>query len=357
MNFGSDNMGGVAPDIMAAIAAADQGMAAGYGADEITARLEARFSELFETETRVFPVVTGGAANSIALAALSPPWGSVFCHPESHVNIDECGGPEFYSGGAKLITVAGEDAKFTPAALAAQLKAAWIGVVHSVQPAAVSITQSTECGAVYTPDEVAAIAEVAQEYGLGLHMDGARLANAVAHLGCTPAQITWRAGVDILSFGATKGGALAAEAIVVFGDGPGDGPGDELCREIEYRRKRGGHLLSKMRYCSAQLEAYIEGDLWLRLAGHANKMAKRLSDGLADLPGSTLAHPTQANEVFITWPEPLIAALLEDGFGFHRWGDRKTSSTVRLVTCFETTAEAVDTLIAAARKHLDTSPS
>ena len=349
MNFGSDNMGPVAPEIMEAIAAANQGMAAAYGADEITSRLDARFSELFETPTRVFPVVTGGAANSIALAALSPPWGSIFCHAESHVNVDECGGPEFYSGGAKLITVAGDDAKLAPEALAAQLKAAWIGVVHSVQPAAVSITQSTECGAVHTPDEVAAIGEVAKEYGLGFHMDGARFANALAHLRCTPAEITWRAGVDILSFGATKGGALAAEAIVVFGDGPTK----DLCQEIEYRRKRGGHLLSKMRYCSAQLEAYIAGGLWLRLADHANAMAKRLSDGLAALPGTTLAHPTQANEVFITLPERLILALQKDGFGFHRWGDRKTSSTVRLVTSFDTAAEAVDALIAAAKKHLE----
>ncbi|MCZ6861923.1 MAG: low specificity L-threonine aldolase [Alphaproteobacteria bacterium] len=348
MNFGSDNMGPVAPEIMAAIAAANEGMAAAYGADEITTRLEARFSELFEIKIRIFPVVTGGAANSIALAALSPPWGSIFCHAESHINVDECGGPEFYSGGAKLITVPGEDAKFEPAALAEQLKAAWIGVVHSVQPAAVSITQSSECGAVYTPDEVAAISEVTKEYGLGLHMDGARFANAVSHLGCTPAEITWRTGVDILSFGATKGGAMAAEAIIVFGDDPGD----DLCQEIEYRRKRGGHLLSKMRYCSAQLETYIRDGLWLRLAANANAMAKRLSDGLAALPGTSLAHPTQANEVFITLPEPLIAALQKDGFGFHRWGDRKTSNTVRLVTCFDTSAETVDELIAAAKLHL-----
>ncbi|MHA1537250.1 MAG: threonine aldolase family protein [Alphaproteobacteria bacterium] len=348
MNFGSDNMGGVAPQIMEAMAAANQGMAAAYGADETTARIEAQFSELFETRARVFPVITGGAANSIALAAMSPPWGSVFCHPESHINVDECGAPEFFSGGAKLIAVPGDDAKLTPGPLAARLKAAWIGVVHSVQPAAVSITQATESGAVYTPEEVAAIAEVAREYKLGFHMDGARFANAVAHLGCTPAEITWRAGVDILSFGATKGGAMAAEAIVVFGEDAKD----DLCREIEYRRKRGGHLLSKMRYCSAQLEAYVADDLWLRLAGHANDMATRLSEGLAQLPGLFLAHPTQANEVFITLPEPLIAALHEDGFGFHRWGDRKTSNTVRLVTCFETTAEAVDAMIAAAKKFL-----
>lgn len=352
MNFGSDNLAPVAPEIMAAIAAANQGMAAGYGADEITGRLEDRISELFETKTRVFPTITGGAANSIALAALSPPWGSIFCHAESHVNVDECGGPEFYSGGAKLITVPGEDAKLTPEALAAQLKAAWIGVVHSVQPAAVSITQSTECGAVYTPDEVAAIGAVAKEYKIGFHMDGARFANAIAHLGCTPAEASWRGGVDILSFGATKGGAMAAEAILVFGDDAGTEPDQALCQEIEYRRKRGGHLLSKMRYCSAQLEAYIEGGLWLRLAANANAMATRLSEGLAALPGTKLAHPTQANEVFITLPETLIAALYEDGFGFHRWGDRKTSNTVRLVTCFETSGEAVDALIAAARKHL-----
>ncbi len=348
MNFCSDNLGPVAPEIMEALTAANQDMAAAYGADDITVRLDERFSELFETRARVFPVITGGAANSIALAALSPPWGSVFCHAESHINVDECGAPEFYSGGAKLIAVPGEDAKITSPALAAALKAAWIGVVHSVQPAAVSITQATESGAVYTPDEVAAIGEVAKEYALGFHMDGARFANAVAHLGCTPAEVTWRAGVDILSFGATKGGAMAAEAIIVFGDDARDG----LCQEIEYRRKRGGHLLSKMRYCSAQLDAYVADGLWLRLAGNANAMAKRLSEGLAELPGVVLAHPTQANEVFVTLPEALIAALQADGFGFHRWGDRKTSSTVRLVTSFETSPDAVDALIAAAKKHL-----
>lgn len=352
MNFGSDNMGAVAPEIMAAIAAANEGMAAAYGADEITARLDDQFSALFETRARIFPVITGGAANSIALAALSPPWGSVFCHPESHINVDECGSPEFYSGGAKLITVAGDDAKLTPAALQAQLKAAWIGVVHSVQPAAVSITQATECGAVYSPDEVASISEVVKEFGLRFHMDGARFANAVAHLGCAPADVTWRAGVEVLSFGATKGGAMAAEAIVVFGADAGNGKVDDLCREIEYRRKRGGHLLSKMRYCSAQLEAYIADGQWLRLAGHANAMAKRLSDGLAALPGARIAHPTQANEVFVTLPEPVIVALLEEGYGFHRWGDRKASNTVRLVTCFTTSAEAVDGLIAAAGEKI-----
>jgi threonine aldolase len=342
MNFGSDNMAGAAPEIIAAIAKANDGMAVSYGADPVTERLAGQFDALFERKVWVFPIITGTAANSITLAAMSPPWGAIYCHEESHVNVDECGGPEFYTGGAKLIGLAGEDGKIDPKDLAAHLKAAWIGVVHAAQPAAVSITQGTECGTVYSLDEIAAVAAVAKEYKLALHMDGARFANAVAYLGCSPADATWRAGVDALSFGASKNGALGAEAIVVFRE--------DLAATIGYRRKRAGHLLSKMRYCSAQLEAYIADGLWLKLAGHANAMAKRLADGLAALPGIELAHPAQSNGVFARLPEATITALLDQGFFFYRWGDRKTSTTVRLMTTFETEAEAVDRFVAAVRR-------
>ena len=344
MNFGSDNMAPAAPEILAAITEANDGMAAAYGNDEATARLDGAFSELFETKVRVFPTITGGAANSISLATLTRPWSAVYCHEESHVNTDECGSPEFFSDGAKLIPLPGDGAKIAPETLAEALKTAWIGSVHAVQPAAFSLTQQSECGTVYQPDEIAALTKIAGDYKLAVHMDGARFANAVAHLGCAPADITWRAGVDLLSFGATKNGALGAEAIIAFRH--------DLGEEIEFRRKRGGHLLSKMRYVSAQLEAYITDGLWLRLANQANAMATRLSDGLAALPGIERPWPTQGNEVFVTLPEPLIQALLADGAVFFRWGDRNASPTVRMVCGWHTQLNDVDALIAAAERHL-----
>ncbi|HUT50859.1 MAG TPA: low specificity L-threonine aldolase [Alphaproteobacteria bacterium] len=345
MNFGSDNMAPAAPEILAALSATNAGMAAAYGTDDVTKRLEAQFSALFETRVQVFPMITGGAANSISLAALTRPWSAVYCHAESHVNTDECGGPEFYTDGAKLIPLPGDGAKIAPETLAEALKTAWIGSVHSVQPAALSLTQQSECGTVYAPDEVAALTKIARDYAMAVHMDGARFANAVAHLGCAPADITWRAGVDLLSFGATKNGALGAEAIIAFRDG--------LAEEIEFRRKRAGHLLSKMRFVSAQLEAYIADGLWLRLAGQANAMASRLSDGLAALPGIKRPWPTQGNEVFVTMPEALIQALLAEGAIFYRWGDRNASRTVRMVAGWHTSAAEVDALIEAAARHLN----
>ncbi|MDH3236018.1 MAG: low specificity L-threonine aldolase [Alphaproteobacteria bacterium] len=345
MNFGSDNMAPAAPEILAAVSAANTGMAAGYGTDDVTKRLEAQFSELFETKVQVFPTITGGAANSIALAALTRPWSAVYCHAESHVNTDECGGPEFYTDGAKLIPLPGDGATIVPEALTEALKTAWIGSVHGVQPAALSLTQQSECGTVYAPEEIAALTKIARDYDMAVHMDGARFANAVAHLGCAPADITWRVGVDLLSFGATKNGALGAEAIIAFRD--------DLAEEIEFRRKRAGHLLSKMRYVSAQLEAYIADGLWLRLASHANAMASRLSDGLAALPGVKRPWPTQGNEVFVTLTEDIIQALLADGAVFFRWGDRNASPTVRLVAGWHTSEADVDAFIAAAARHLN----
>ncbi len=337
MNFASDNASRAAPEIIAALQAANTGPAMPYGADGWTERLTARFSALFEAEVAVFPVATGTAANALALSALVPPFGAILAHPHAHIVEDECGAPEFFTGGAKFLTVDGADGKMPPAGLEAAIGDAGIGFVHHVQPASIGISQTTEAGTVYAPDEIRAISGIARKHGLRLHMDGARFANAVAALGCSPAEATWRAGVDVLSFGATKNGALGAEAVIFFDLG--------LARDFPYRRKRGGHLLSKQRFVSAQLLAYLNDDLWLRNARHANAMARRLADGLAKAPGARLVHPVQSNMVFVELPESAIVRLLNRGFRFYRWR-ADTSTTLRLVTAFDTEATDVDAFIA-----------
>jgi threonine aldolase len=336
MNFTSDNAAGVSPGIMTALAEANRGAANAYGADAISRRLDGLFSELFEREVAVFPVATGTAANALALACLTPPWGVVYCHREAHVEVDECGALEFYSG-ARLALLPGAHAKLDADALQAALAAAHKGVEHHSQPAAVTITQATEAGAVWRPDEVARIGAIARAHGLPLHMDGARFANAAAALGRPPAELTWRAGVDVLSFGATKNGAMAAEAVVFFDPA--------RAAELRYRRKRAGHLFSKMRFLSAQLEACLKDDLWLRNARHANACARRLAEGLAALPGARLAHPCEANEVFVELPEPAIARLQQAGVGFHRW----SGQVVRLVCAWDTALADVERALALAR--------
>ncbi|MBW4576308.1 MAG: low specificity L-threonine aldolase [Aphanothece sp. CMT-3BRIN-NPC111] len=342
MNFCSDNVTGVAPEIMAALIAANYGTAMPYGNDEYTQRLEALFSELFETAVTIFPVATGTAANAIALSVITPPFGAIYCHPASHINVDECGAPEFYTGGAKLVTIPGERGKINATNLAKVLAKSGAGVVHHVQPAAVSITQASEAGCVYSALEIHQIAEVTHAHQLSLHMDGARFANAVVSLGCTPADITWRAGVDILSFGATKNGAMAAEAVVFFNR--------ELAETFSYRRKRSGHLFSKMRFLSAQLEAYITDSLWLRNAAHANQMAAKLAAGLASLPGVQLCYPVEANEVFIQMPQAVVKGLLDDGFQFYPW-EEEHSTIVRLVAAFNTKEEDITAILEAAKAH------
>ena len=339
MDFRSDNVTGVSPEILEALAAANGGAAASYGADPITERLQRRFAELFEHEVTVFPVATGTAANALALATLTPPYGVIYGHGEAHFHVDECGAPEFYTGGAKLTVLVGGHAKITPTALTAAVTGK--GVVHHSQPATVSLTQATEAGAVYKADEVAGIAEVCRQHGLALHIDGARFANAVASLNRSPADLTWRVGVEALSFGATKNGAMAAEAVIFFDPG--------RAADFAFRRKRGGHLFSKMRFLSAQLDAYLEGDLWLRNARHANRMATRLAEGLAGLAGVRLRHPVEANEIFVELPEPVIRGLFDLGFLFHRWGG-DADTCVRLVTAFDTAPAAVDSFIAAAKR-------
>jgi len=340
INFSSDNVTGVAPEILEAIGRANEGTASSYGADPYTARVEARFSEIFERECRVFPVATGTAANVLALSTLVPPYGAIYCHAESHINVDECGAPEFYSGGAKLVPLEGAGAKISADGLAASVAGA--GDVHHVQPAAVSISQTTELGAVYSPAETAAMAEVAKAHGLALHIDGARFANALVSLGCSPAELTWKAGVDVLSFGASKNGALAAEAVVFFDPARA---GDFI-----FRRKRGGHLFSKMRFLSAQLEAYLTDELWLRNAAQANAMAARLAAGLAALPGVRFAVEPAANALFPQMPQAMIAGLNAAGFVVRPWGDA-AAGQVRLVTAFNTREAEVDAFLACAEAH------
>jgi len=336
MNFCSDNVAGIAPEILAALAAANRGAASAYGADEATARLERRLAEIFEHEVAVFPVATGTAANALALATAVPPWGVVYCHAEAHIVVDECGAPEFFSGGARMAGLAAPHGKISAAQLAPLLPGGK-GIVHHMQPAAVSLTQATEAGTVYRPDEIAASGELARRHGLVFHVDGARFANALVGLAARPAEITWKAGIDILSFGATKNGAAAAEAVIFFDKA--------RAADFEFRRKRGGHLFSKMRFLSVQLEAYLTDDLWLRNARHANAMASQLATGLAALPGIRLRHPVEANEIFVELPELLIEHLLGKGFQFYRWD----GPCIRLVTAFDTEPSSVDAFLAAAR--------
>jgi threonine aldolase len=337
LDFRSDNVAGVAPAVLAALAEANHGAQSSYGEDPITARLATRLSALFGHECAVFPAATGSAANSLALASLTPGWGAVLCHEGAHIATDECGAPEFFTGGAKLIGLPGTDGKLNAATVASYLARDFRGV-HHVQPAAISLTQSTEAGTCYTPDEIAAISAIAHAHGLKTHMDGARFANAVASLGCTPAALTWKAGIDVLSFGLTKNGAMSAEAVVFFDPA--------LATNFGYRRKRAGHLFSKMRFVSAQFEAQLTDGLWLALAAHANAMAARLAAGLAALPDVSLVYPVQANEVFVAMPEERLAALERAGYRFYRW-DVPTGAAIRLVTAFDTDAGAVDAFIAA----------
>ena len=350
MNFASDNTAPVAPEIMQAIADANSGAVSSYGADPLTAGLAAKMRDIFETDVLVHPVGTGTAANALALATLVKPYGAVLCYDEAHIATDECGAPEFFMGGAKLVTLPSKTGRITPMQIEAAMARAIDGGVHHVLPEAVSITQATEWGTVYSADDVGAIGQACRRQGLPLHMDGARFANALVHAGCTPAEMTWKAGVDVLSFGATKNGALAAEAVVFFNPA--------LAAGFERRRKRAGHLWSKMRYLSAQLGAFVDNDLWLRSARHANRAASRLAEGLSRIPGVSLVQQVQANELFVAMPEELIEALEEGGAHFYRWIEVEgfAEPVIRLVTSFTTRDEEVETFLSLAIQHATAQP-
>lgn len=344
MNFRSDNEVGAHPGIIEAVRRAfTGGTAPSYGADEWTQRVESRLREVFEKpDLAAFPVATGTAANVLSLACCTTAWGAIYCHPQAHIVVDEANAPEFFTSGAKLCLIDGPAGKIDARKLAEALAQPVYGVVHHPQPAAVSLSQATECGTVYSPDEIASIAVATQRHGLRLHMDGARFANALSYVGCSPAELSWKAGVDVLSFGATKNGALAAEAVVFFDP--------TLAREFEFRRKRGGHLFSKMRFLSAQLDAYLTDGLWLENARHANAMARRLVGGLTALRGTQLLFPVDANEIFLVLPAHIHDALQAAGAQYHPWpSDRPGERAYRLVTAFDTDPDDIDHFLSIAK--------
>ena len=349
MNFASDNVTGASQPVLDAIIAANAGPSAGYGADTASLAAADMLAEIFETPCTVSLVATGTAANAMALAAVCPPWGAVFCHEGAHVNEDECGAPEFFTGGAKLIGLKGTGGKIAPETLAASLPRFPHGVMHHVQPGALTLSQATECGTVYSCKEIAALASIARGSKMPVHMDGARFANALVTLGCTPAEMTWKAGVDVLSFGATKNGALACEAVVFFNP--------EHARNFAFLRKRGGHTLSKSRLLGAQMQAYLHNGHWLDLAARANASATALAEGLLALPGVRQVWPRQANELFFILPHAMDAALRAAGAHYYPWyvhalprgeGPGEREAFVRLVTSFATEPQDVAKFIAVA---------
>ena len=334
IEFRSDNAAGIAPEIMAAVADANAGTALAYGADAVTAQLESIVRGVFEHRSaRVFPVTSGTAANALSLTSLCPPWGSVLCHESAHILTSECGATSLLGGGAVIRGVLGDDFRVHPDTLQAALDEVRWGDPHHSQPAVLSLTEPTDMGTLYTVDEVAALTSIAHDHGLRVHLDGARVANAIAALGCSPADLTWRAGVDVLSLGATKNGALSSEAIVVFDDDAAD--------ELLYRTKRSGHVTSKMRFQSAQLIAYLTNGLWLRLAAHSNQKMERLAAGLAG-SGIGFGNRPDVNMLFAMVDDEAATRLEAEGVLFYRI----SPGVIRLVTSWQTTDADIDQAVA-----------
>ena len=341
VNFTSDNAAGVHPAIMEAVAQAAPGIVPGYGNDNLTIEVEEQIRKVFEApDARAYLVATGTAANALALACLCPPYATVYTHERSHIEEDETGAPEFFTGGAKLTLVGGAHAKIDPVALRTTLEGATPRGVQNVQKGALSLSQVTELGAVYTPDQIRELTGLAAAHDIPVHMDGARFANAVARLGCSPAEASWKAGVDILSFGATKNGAMAAEAVIIFDP--------EKAWEFELRRKRGGHLFSKMRFVAAQMGAYLADGRWLEMAAHTNAMAARLAAGLEGVGGIHLTSPTEANMVFADIASDLHRHLVEAGARYYpstKPAGGEMPFPARLVCSFQTTEDEVDRFV------------
>ena len=345
MNFASDNTAGMAPEIMAALSRANEGFAIGYGNDALTQEVERRIGDYFEHDVAVFLVPTGTAANALSLAHLTPPWGAVLCHETAHIMTDECGAPEFFGAGLKLIGLRGANGKLAPDTLQ-QAIARYSGhVPHQVNAAALSLTQATEAGTIYRVGEIAALSEIAHHHGIPVHLDGARLGNALARMNVTPAEATWKAGVDVLSFGATKGGAMAAEAVVFFDR--------QRAAGMAERRKRAGHLLSKHRFIAAQFEAYLNNDYGLTLARHANAKADTLAEGLR-AAGARIVWPVEANIVFALLPQTLDAKLKAAGAAYYVRSNALAGDDVaiapdemlvRLVTSFATQDSEIETFV------------
>ena len=334
-NFGSDNASGIHPAIVESIVTASLGSAPAYGLDALTKSVERKLAALFECDVTVLLVGTGTAANCIALATLCPSVGGIFAHAEAHIANDESTAPELYTGGARQFTVGGDDAKPDLEELAQKIDVSGARGVHSVQPAVISISNLTELGARFSPDEIATYSELAKNRGMKLFMDGARFANAVAGGSESPADLTWRSGVDALSFGATKNGAMAAEALVFFN------PDEAIL--AEFHRKRGGHLWSKHRYLAAQFDAYLESDLWLELAKASNTSMARLRDGVSSSNNASILAGGDGNELFITMEEDVLERLLQRGHMFYAWPS--LPKAYRLVTSFTTSTEEIDEFI------------
>jgi threonine aldolase len=336
-SFASDNTAPVHPAVIAALASVNDGAVPAYGNDPVTLKLQDTFREVFRhKDLRVFPVFNGSACNGLALASMIRPYESVLAHRQSHINNDECGLPEFFTGG-KIVALDGAHGKLTPDGIGVLIERMLEHAPHTSRPRAISLTNATELGTVYTPAETRALSDVARAYGLYMHMDGARFANAMAHLGCHPAEATHEAGIDILSFGGTKNGAMLAEAVVIFNA--------SLVENFAYIHKRGGQLPSKARYVSAQLQALLDDGLWLKLGAHANAMAGALREGLGAINGVSLLHPVEANELFVTLPRALADRLTAKGHRFYPWPN-EGANAYRLVTSFSTTQNEVTEFLA-----------
>jgi len=347
MNFASDNASPAAPAIVEALLAANTGHEPSYGAEDAMHELTALVREIFAaSRAKVYLVGTGTAANALAFATVCPPWQTVYCHRHSHINQDECGAPEFFTGGSKLTLIDGDHAKLDPAPLEQAIATTGLLGVHNVQPGALSLTNATEYGTVYTAGETATLTQLARTAAIPTHLDGARFANALVATASTPAELTWQSGIDILTLGGTKNGLFGVEAVIFFDPSPADA--------FEFRRKRAGHLSSKHRYLSAQMLAYLQNDLWLALAEAANAAAQRLAAGLQAVPTITLVHPVEANMIFFAAPRSLHRTLLARGAAYHLFppdtdptGPDATPLRGRLVCNWQTSNEEIDAFLAA----------
>lgn len=334
LEFRSDNCGSAAPEIIDALVRANKGCAVGYGADALTTELNITLSDVFESKVRVFPIPTGTGANALALAAIGTPFGAVYCSPEAHINTSECNAVGFFGSGLKVTPIDGAYGKVCPLSFEKKLNTAGFGQAHKSQPIALNLVQATDLGAVYSNDEITQLSALAHARKLTVHMDGARFANALAYLECSPAEMTWKAGVDILSLGVTKNGGLLSDAIVVFNP--------DIADNIDFHLRRGGMIWSKMRFASAQILAYVENDLWLRLARESNARAQLLAEGIQQLQGARLIAPVQANELFVEMSENALDQLSNQGVLFYRRGPE----LARFVCRWDTTNHEVEQLLA-----------
>ncbi|MBX9804942.1 MAG: low specificity L-threonine aldolase [Alphaproteobacteria bacterium] len=334
MNFKSDNVVPASPEIVQAIQDANKDTQSSYGADTYSAAATKKLSEIFEKEVIVYFTNTGTAANSLALSALVNPHEVIYCHEESHINTDECGAPEFFTGGSKLIPCSGPHGKLDLDLLNEKILQGISMRPHAQKPGCISITQATECGTVYTLQELHQLHTIAKEHHLPIHMDGARFTNSLIKLGCTPAELTWKTGVDVMSFGATKNGTVCAEAIIFFNH--------NHAKDFDYLHKRSGQLMSKTRFFACQLTAYLAQDLWLKNAKHANAMAQNLVR-IFQKNGVEIVHPVESNEIFVKLPSQTVTTLREQACGFYDWG-ATNSDLYRFVTSFHTSNSDIEGL-------------